>query len=110
MERVCKHQDSQIFGLKLDIISSIFHPIKVVGRGSETQLQVGENLNCSYYIFERWISLLRLIIILYAIKYTQNLNVRFFSGTYPSINLLSQQFIKTFTQLPSGVLWHHSSG
>ena len=24
---------------------SNFHPLKVVGRGSETQLQVGENLN-----------------------------------------------------------------
>ena len=24
---------------------SHFHPIEVVGRGSETQLQVGENLN-----------------------------------------------------------------
>ena len=24
---------------------SIFHPLGVVGRGSETQLQVGENLN-----------------------------------------------------------------
>ena len=30
--------------LKLTNIS-IFHPLKVVGRGSETQLQVGENLN-----------------------------------------------------------------
>ena len=25
---------------------SNFHPLEVVGRGSETQLQVGENLNC----------------------------------------------------------------
>ena len=24
-----------------------FHPLEVVGRGSETQLQVGENLNSS---------------------------------------------------------------
>ena len=24
---------------------SIFHPLEVVGRGSETQLQVGENVN-----------------------------------------------------------------
>ena len=28
-----------------------FHPLEAVGRGSETQLQVGENLNCIYYIF-----------------------------------------------------------
>ena len=26
---------------------SNFHPIEVVGRGSETQLQLGENLNSS---------------------------------------------------------------
>ena len=26
-----------------------FHPIEVVGRGSETQLQVGENLNDLIY-------------------------------------------------------------
>ena len=35
-------QDLQIFGLKLDN----FHLIEVVDRGSETQLQSGENLNC----------------------------------------------------------------
>ena len=28
-----------------------FHPLEVVGRGSETQLQVGENLN---YLMERF--------------------------------------------------------
>ena len=27
------------------IIMSNFHPLEVVGRGSETQLQVGEDLN-----------------------------------------------------------------
>ena len=30
---------------------SNFHPLKVVNRGSETQLQVGENINCIYYIY-----------------------------------------------------------
>ena len=41
-----KHQDLQVFGPKLDKYdTSIFHPLEVVGRGSETQLQVGENLN-----------------------------------------------------------------
>ena len=39
-----KHQDLQIFGLKLKKLS-IFHSLEVVGRGSETQLQVGENFN-----------------------------------------------------------------
>ena len=28
-----------------------FHPLEVVGRGSETQLQVGGNLNCIYYFY-----------------------------------------------------------
>ena len=32
-----------MFGLKLNM--SNFHPLEVVGRGSETQLHVGENLN-----------------------------------------------------------------
>ena len=36
MKWVFKHQDLQMFGN--------FHPIVVVGRGSETQLQVGENV------------------------------------------------------------------
>ena len=41
------HQDLQIFVLKLNtyIIISNFQPLEVVGRGCETQLQVGENLN-----------------------------------------------------------------
>ena len=34
----------QIFGHKLNNMSD-FHPLEVVGRGSETQLQVGEILN-----------------------------------------------------------------
>ena len=35
----------QMFGLKLNKYMSNFHPLEVVGRGSETQLQVGEKLN-----------------------------------------------------------------
>ena len=38
-----QHQDLQMLGLKLNRCD--FHPLKVVGRGSETQLQVVENLN-----------------------------------------------------------------
>ena len=39
-----KHRDFLMFGLKLlQIYLTIFHPLEVVGRGSETQLQVGEN-------------------------------------------------------------------
>ena len=33
-----------MFGPKLNIYMSNFHQLEVVGRGSETQLQVGENL------------------------------------------------------------------
>ena len=29
-------------------VKLIFHPLEFVGRGSETQLQVGENLNISF--------------------------------------------------------------
>ena len=32
-------------------IMSNFHPLEVVGRGSETQLQVGENLNYLIQLF-----------------------------------------------------------
>ena len=39
-----KHQVSQMFDLKLKKMRN-FHPFEVVGRGSETQLQMGENLN-----------------------------------------------------------------
>ena len=39
---VLKHQDSQMFASKF---RNIFHLLKVVGRGSETQLQGGDNLN-----------------------------------------------------------------
>ena len=31
---------------------SNFHRLEVVGRDSETQLEVSENLNCIYYIYE----------------------------------------------------------
>ena len=41
MECVSKQQDLQIFVHKLNN----FQPIEVVGRGSETQFQVAENLN-----------------------------------------------------------------
>ena len=41
---VLKHEDLQMVRLKLNKYE-YFHPIEVVGRGSETQLQVGENLN-----------------------------------------------------------------
>ena len=52
MKRVVKHQYLQIFvdfGLKLNKLNknmSNFHPLEFVGRGSETQLQVGANINC----------------------------------------------------------------
>ena len=45
---VFKHQDLQILGDKLNNMSNC-HPHEVVDRGSEKQLQVGENLN--YIIF-----------------------------------------------------------
>ena len=38
-----KHQDLQLFGLK-ETYMLTFHPLEVVGRGSETQLQASENL------------------------------------------------------------------
>ena len=41
MEYVFEHQYLLIFGFKL--FSIIFHPFEVMGRGSETQLQVGKN-------------------------------------------------------------------
>ena len=33
---------------------SHFQPLEIVGRGSEKQLQVVENLNCIYYIYLRF--------------------------------------------------------
>ena len=42
MKYVSKHQDLQVFVLKLN---TYFQRPDIVGRGSETQLQVGENLN-----------------------------------------------------------------
>ena len=44
MNYVSKYQDLQIFVLKLKKRSN-FQPLEVVGRGSQTQLQVGEKLN-----------------------------------------------------------------
>ena len=43
MKCVSEDQDFQIFVLKLD--KSNFQLLEVVGRGSETRLQVGENFN-----------------------------------------------------------------
>ena len=43
---VSKHLNLQIFVIKLTNMSD-FQPLEVVGRGSETQLQVAENLNKS---------------------------------------------------------------
>ena len=40
-----KHRDLQTFASNCTHMNN-FHPLEVVGRGSETQLQVGENLNC----------------------------------------------------------------
>ena len=39
-----KHQHLQIFGLKLKNMSN-FHPLEVLGRVSDVQLRVGDNLN-----------------------------------------------------------------
>ena len=39
-----KHQDLRIVDLKLNKLSN-FHPLEVLGLGSGTQLQVGENIN-----------------------------------------------------------------
>ena len=44
MKWVVKHQDLQMFDVTLNNTSN-FHPLEVVDRGSETQLQVGDNLN-----------------------------------------------------------------
>ena len=41
-----------MFGLKLNKYVRNSHPLGVVGRGSETQLQVGENLNYSIWRFK----------------------------------------------------------
>ena len=43
MKCVLQHHYLNICGLKLNNVSN-FHLFEVVGRGSETQLQVGENL------------------------------------------------------------------
>ena len=40
-----KHQDLQISGIKFEKNMLNFHPLEVVDRGSETQLQACENLN-----------------------------------------------------------------
>ena len=45
MKCVFKLRDLQMFGRKLNIYMSNFHPLNVVGCASETQLQVAENSN-----------------------------------------------------------------
>ena len=53
MKWVLKHlKICECFGLKLNTNTSNFHPLEVVGRGSETQLQVGENLNYLTELFK----------------------------------------------------------
>ena len=44
-----KYQDLQKFDLKINDMSN-FYPLEVVGRGSETQLQVGKNYRPNYSI------------------------------------------------------------
>ena len=46
------HQNLQMFYAKVKNISN-FHPLEVVGRGSETQLQVGENI--FFYCSALWV-------------------------------------------------------
>ena len=48
-----KYNNLQMFGLKLNRDVSYFHPLVVVGRGSETQLEVDENSN---YLTQRFSS------------------------------------------------------
>ena len=50
MKWVFKHQDLQIFGPTLNKCEYFFQPHEVVGRGSETQLQVGKK-NVMLYIW-----------------------------------------------------------
>ena len=45
MKCAFKHQYLQMYSRKSNKYLSNFHPLEVVGRGSETQLQVGENVN-----------------------------------------------------------------
>ena len=46
MKCVLKHQDLQMFGFRLNKYRGNFHQLEIVGHddGSDTQLQVGENL------------------------------------------------------------------
>ena len=47
MKWLFRNQDFQIFGPNKTNMSN-FHPLEVVCRGSETQLQVGENYICLF--------------------------------------------------------------
>ena len=49
-----KLQYLQMLGLKYQTNISNLHPLEVVGRGSDAQLQVGENLNSSISLFNSW--------------------------------------------------------
>ena len=46
-----KHQNLQMFGPKLNYLNMRnISPVEVVGRGSVTHLQIGENLNYLNYL------------------------------------------------------------
>ena len=47
------------FGVCFDLNGSNFYPLEVVGRGSETQLQVGTNLNSNLNPFSAGIVFIR---------------------------------------------------
>ena len=49
MKWLSKQPDLQCFVLNQANISN-FHPVEVVDRGSETQLQLGENNTITYYM------------------------------------------------------------
>ena len=50
MKRVFRNQHLQMFGLKLNK-HQLFSSSWIVGRDSETQVQVSRNINCIYYIY-----------------------------------------------------------
>ena len=49
-----KHHDLQKFGLNFYKKSYNFHPLELVGRGSEIRPQVGGNFNPMYCAFTTW--------------------------------------------------------
>ena len=50
MKWVFNNLDVQMFGLKRTNLDN-FHPLEVLGRGGDAQLQVSENLNFIYDIY-----------------------------------------------------------